>query len=203
MRRDESTLASSTRGRLPGAKTRLAAVACLPRVLPGQALGASPYLLKLCLRLTTAPGSTPLDGAAATVVMDEEVAAAQGLRPRGRILGYATGGLAPEWVMMAPEVAIGKLCAKLSCQVGDFDLVEINEAFAVQLVALIGVLGLDPEKLNVNGGAVALGHPIGCSGARVLTTLLHALEQKDLSRGLAALCLGGGNAVAMAVERVG
>ena len=147
--------------------------------------------------------STINDGAAATVVMDEEVASAQGLKPRARILGYATGGLAPEWVMMAPEVAIGKLCAKLSCQVGDFDLVEINEAFAVQLVALIGVLGLDPEKLNVNGGAVALGHPIGCSGARVLTTLLHALEQKDLSRGLAALCLGGGNAVAMAVERVG
>lgn len=147
--------------------------------------------------------STINDGAAAIVVMDEEVASAQGLKPRARILGYATGGLAPEWVMMAPEVAIGKLCAKLSCQVGDFDLVEINEAFAVQVVALIGVLGLDPEKLNVNGGAVALGHPIGCSGARVLTTLLHALEQKDLSRGLAALCLGGGNAVAMAVERVG
>ena len=105
--------------------------------------------------------------------------------------------------MMAPEVAIGKLCEKLSCQVGDFDLVEINEAFAVQIVALIRVLGLDPEKLNVNGGAVALGHPIGCSGARVLTTLLHALEQRGLSRGLAALCLGGGNAVAMAIERMG
>lgn len=152
--------------------------------------------------VTAGNASTINDGAAATVVMDEDVAVAEGLKPLARILGYSVGGLAPEWVMMAPEVAVGKLCAMLSCQVSDFDLVEINEAFAVQMVALIGTLGLDPEKLNVNGGGVALGHPIGCSGARVLTTLLYALEQRDLSRGIAALCLGGGNAVAMAVERV-
>ncbi len=153
--------------------------------------------------VTAGNSSSINDGASALVVMDEEMASAQGLRPMARILGYATGGVAPEWVMMAPEVAISKLCKKLGCEVGDFDLIEINEAFAVQIVALMGALGLDPEKLNANGGAVALGHPIGCSGARVLTTLLHALEERDLSRGMAALCLGGGNAVVMAVERMG
>ena len=102
--------------------------------------------------------------------------------------------------MMAPEVATRKLCALLKCGVADFDLVEMNEAFSVQMVALQRQLEVDPAKWNVNGGAVALGHPIGASGARVLTTLLYALQQRKLARGLAGLCLGGGNAVTMAVE---
>jgi len=151
---------------------------------------------------TVTPGnaSTINDGASALVVMDEDAAKAEGIKPIARILGYATGGMAPEWVMMAPEVAVKKVCALLKCNVQDFDLVELNEAFAVQSVALTRVLELDPDKVNVHGGAVALGHPIGCSGARILTTLIHALEDRGLSRGLAGLCLGGGNAVALAVE---
>ncbi|MEZ5990101.1 MAG: acetyl-CoA C-acetyltransferase [Planctomycetota bacterium] len=151
--------------------------------------------------VTAANASQISDGAAALVVMDEDRAKALGARPIARILGYATGGMEPQWVMMAPEVAIKKLCGLTGTVVGDWDLVELNEAFAVQAVALTRKLGLDPERVNVNGGAVALGHPIGCSGARVLTTLLHALEGRGLSRGIAALCLGGGNAVSLAVER--
>jgi acetyl-CoA C-acetyltransferase len=135
--------------------------------------------------------------------MSEEKAKALGLKPLARILGYATGGTAPEWVMMAPEIAVKKLCGMLKLGARDFDLVELNEAFSAQMVALTKVLELDPERVNVHGGAVALGHPIGCSGARVLTTLLYALADRQKTRGLAALCLGGGNAVAMAVERIG
>jgi acetyl-CoA C-acetyltransferase len=101
---------------------------------------------------------------------------------------------------MAPEVAVKKLCQQLSMTVADFDLIELNEAFAAQAIALGRVLDIDSDKLNVHGGAIALGHPIGCSGARVLTTLLYALRDRGQSRGLTALCLGGGNAVAMAVE---
>ncbi len=150
--------------------------------------------------VTAGNASTINDGASALVVMDEDLALAQGLKPMARILGYASGGLAPEWVMMAPEVAVKKLCGQLSMSVADFDLVELNEAFASQALALSRVLELDADKLNVHGGAIALGHPIGCSGARVLTTLLYALRDRGQSRGLAALCLGGGNAVALAVE---
>ncbi len=152
--------------------------------------------------VTAGNASSINDGGAAVVVMDEEAAKSHGVKPVARILGYATGGMAPEWVMMAPEVAVKKLCTQLGCTPQDFDLVELNEAFSVQCIALIRQLELDPEKVNVNGGAVALGHPIGCSGARILTTLLHALENRGLSRGLAGLCLGGGNAVVMAVERM-
>jgi acetyl-CoA C-acetyltransferase len=153
---------------------------------------------------TVTPGnaSTINDGASALVVMDEDAAAAAGATPIARILGYATGGMAPEWVMMAPEVAVKKVCTLLSCNPQDFDLIELNEAFASQGVALTRTLDLDPAKLNVHGGAIALGHPIGASGARVLTTLIHALSDRGLSRGLAGLCLGGGNAVALAVEMV-
>ncbi len=152
--------------------------------------------------VTAGNASTINDGAAALVVVDEAAAAARGVKPIARILGYATGGMAPEWVMMAPEVAVAKLCAQLRCAPQDFDLVELNEAFAVQCVALLRRLELDPAKVNVHGGAVALGHPIGCSGARILTTLLHALVDRGQARGLAALCLGGGNAVALAVESI-
>lgn len=152
--------------------------------------------------VTAGNASTINDGASALVVMSEQRAKSLRLTPLAKIVGYATGGLAPEWVMMAPEVAFQKLCALTKIALGDFDLVEINEAFAVQLVALTRVLELDPEKVNVHGGAVALGHPIGCSGARVLTTLIHALRDRGRTRGACGLCLGGGNAVAMAVEVV-
>ena len=152
--------------------------------------------------VTAGNASSINDGGAAVVVMDEDAAKAQGIAPIARVLGYTTGGMAPEWVMMAPEHAVKKLSAQLGCQPADFDLVELNEAFSVQCIALLRRLELDAAKVNVHGGAVALGHPIGCSGARVLTTLLHAMVDRGASRGLAALCLGGGNAVAMAVERI-
>ena len=152
--------------------------------------------------VTAGNASTINDGAAACVVVDEDFAKAHGLKPIARVLGYATGGMALEWVMMAPKIAVEKVCALLRCKPQDFDLVELNEAFAAQCVALQRELDLDPAKLNVHGGAVALGHPIGASGARVLTTLLHAMRDRGATRGLAALCLGGGNAVAMGVERI-
>lgn len=152
--------------------------------------------------VTAGNASSINDGASALVVCDEDWAKAHGIVPLARILGYATGGMAPEWVMMAPEVATKKLCALLRCSPQDFDLVEMNEAFSVQMVALQRQLSMDPQKWNVHGGAVALGHPIGASGARVLTTLLHALVAHDKTRGIAGLCLGGGNAVTMAVERI-
>ncbi|MGH7149921.1 MAG: thiolase family protein, partial [Planctomycetota bacterium] len=152
--------------------------------------------------VTAGNSSTINDGAAAVVLMSGERARALGVPPLARVLGSATGGLAPEWVMMAPQVAIRRLCERTGLPLDRFGLIEINEAFAAQIVALRRELGVDPERLNVNGGAVALGHPIGASGARVLTTLLHAMADRGVSHGLAALCLGGGNAVAMAVERV-
>jgi acetyl-CoA C-acetyltransferase len=117
-------------------------------------------------------------------------------------VAYAASGLAPELVMMAPEKAIRSVWEKTGWRLDDVDLYEINEAFSVQQVALAGALGIPREKHNVRGGAVALGHPIGASGARVLTTLLHALEDRDEEKGIASLCLGGGNAVAMAIRRL-
>ncbi|HJW72034.1 MAG TPA: thiolase family protein [Geothrix sp.] len=142
------------------------------------------------------------DGAAAALITTEDYAKAHGLPIQGRILGTATAGLDPEWVLMAPVEAIRKLLAQLTWSVADVDLWEINEAFAVQLVATMNELKLPADRINVHGGAVALGHPIGASGARVMATLLHALERHGKQRGIAALCLGGGNAIAMAVERV-
>jgi len=146
-----------------------------------------------------APGVN--DGAAALVVMAAERAKALGLTPMARIIGQATGGLAPKWVMMTPVEAVRKLLAKTGWTIADVDLVELNEAFAVQAVAVMRELGLDPERVNVHGGAVALGHPIGASGARILTTLLYAMQRQSAKRGIATLCLGGGNGVALAVER--
>ncbi len=153
---------------------------------------------------TVTAGNAPSvnDGAAAALVSTEAFAHAHGLPIQARILGTATAGLAPEWVLMAPVEAISALLTKVGWGVQDVDLWEINEAFAVQLVATMQELNLPVERINVHGGAVALGHPIGASGARVMTTLLHALTRMDRQRGVAALCLGGGNAIAMAVERV-
>lgn len=147
-----------------------------------------------------APGVN--DGAAAVVVMTEEKAKARGLQPMARILGWGISGIEPEWVMMAPLKAVHNLLAKTGAKPEDFDLVELNEAFSVQAIAGIRELGFDPERVNVHGGAVALGHPIGATGARILTTLLYALRDHGKSKGLAALCLGGGNAVALSVEMI-
>lgn len=151
--------------------------------------------------VTAGNASTINDGASAVVVMAEERARALGCPVLARIRGFATGGTAPEWVMMAPVDAVAKLNRRLGVGVDDHELVELNEAFAAQAIAVTRECGFDPGAVNVHGGAVALGHPVGASGARVLTTLLHAMERKNKTRGLATLCLGGGNAVAMAVER--
>lgn len=150
--------------------------------------------------VTAGNASQISDGAAATVVMSEDMAKELKLKPLGRIIGYATGGVAPEWVMMAPLEAVKNLLFKTGLKITDFDLIEMNEAFSAQGVALTKELKLDSQRVNVNGGAVALGHPIGCSGTRVLTTLIYALKDRKLKRGLATLCLGGGNAVALAIE---
>jgi acetyl-CoA C-acetyltransferase len=147
-----------------------------------------------------APGVN--DGAAAVVVVSANRAQAMGLPPLARIAGYATSGLEPKLVMMTPVEAVRKLLKKTGWALDSVDLVELNEAFAVQAVAVTRELGLDPARVNVQGGAVALGHPIGASGARVLTTLIHALGRLGKRRGIATLCLGGGNGVAMAIERV-
>ena len=153
---------------------------------------------------TVTAGNAPSvnDGAAAALVASEDYARAHGLPVQARILGWATAGMEPQWVLMAPLEAIRKLLPRVGWEVASVDLWEINEAFAVQMVATAQELSIPVERINIHGGAVALGHPIGASGARVMTTLLHALERHGKSRGVAALCLGGGNAIAMAVERV-
>ena len=141
------------------------------------------------------------DGAAALVVMAEEEAARLGLAPMARIVSYAGAALAPEWFTIAPVDAIRRLLKQTGLSVNDIDLFEINEAFSAVSLAMNRELGLDPKKVNVNGGAVALGHPIGATGARILTTLMYAMEARDAHRGLAALCIGGGEALALMVER--
>jgi acetyl-CoA C-acetyltransferase len=146
-----------------------------------------------------APGTN--DGAAALVVTSERVAVKLGKQPMARIVAQAVSGVEPKWVMMAPVDAVEKLLAKTGWDHKDVDLVELNEAFAVAAIAVTRQLKLNPERVNVNGGAVAIGHPIGASGARILVTLLYELQRRNLKRGVAALCLGGGNAVALAVER--
>jgi acetyl-CoA C-acetyltransferase len=133
--------------------------------------------------------------------MSEQRAQQLGCKVLARVRGYATGGMAPEWVMMAPVEAVKNLHQRTGDQADDYDLIELNEAFSVQALAVTRECGFAPERVNVNGGAVALGHPIGASGARVLTTLLHAMEQQGKQKGLASLCLGGGNGVALSVER--
>ncbi len=145
-----------------------------------------------------APGVN--DGAAAVVVMGEDAAIAGGLPILARVVAYASSGIEPELVMKAPVDAVNMVLDKTAWNRDEVDLYELNEAFAVQSVAIVKELGIDPEKVNVNGGAVALGHPIGASGARILTTLLYAMRQKDARTGMASLCLGGGNAVSLTVE---
>jgi len=146
------------------------------------------------------PGIT--DGAAALVVMSASKAQELGVEPLARITGYAQAAVDPKWLFIAPVHAIRRLLEKTGYKLDDFDLMEVNEAFAAQIVADGKELGWDWEKVNVHGGAIALGHPIGCSGARVLVTLLYAMQDRGARLGLACLCLGGGEAVAMSVERV-
>ena len=146
-----------------------------------------------------APGVN--DAAAAVVVMSAAKAKELGLQPMARIVAHATSGIDPKWVMMAPVNGARKALQRAGWSVNDVDLFELNEAFSVQALAVTRELGVPMEKVNVNGGSVAIGHPIGASGARVLVTLLYAMQQRNAKRGLAALCLGGGNSVAMAIER--
>jgi acetyl-CoA C-acetyltransferase len=152
--------------------------------------------------VTAGNASQLSDGAAAVVVASAQAATRLGLKPMARIVAYATSGVAPKDIFIAPVPAVRAVLEKARLTLKDIDLFELNEAFAAQMLACGKGLGLDEERVNVNGGAIALGHPIGASGTRVLVTLVNALHQRALKRGLASLCLGGGNAVAMIVERV-
>lgn len=145
-----------------------------------------------------APGMN--DGASALVLASGAAVERLGLTPLARIVAYAVGGVEPKWVMMSPVPAVQRLLEKRGITVDDFDLIEANEAFSVQAVAVCRKLGFDMDRVNVQGGAVALGHPIGASGARILTTLVHGLRRRNLTRGLATLCMGGGNGLALEVE---
>jgi acetyl-CoA C-acetyltransferase len=145
-----------------------------------------------------APGVN--DGAAAMLVLSEAAAVKHGVTPQAEVVAYATSGVEPKWVMMAPLTAVEAVLKKTGWKREEVDLYELNEAFSVQAVALVKELRLPAERVNVNGGAVALGHPIGATGARILTTLIHALKDRKGRKGIAALCLGGGNAVAMAIR---
>ena len=146
-----------------------------------------------------APGLN--DAAAAVLLMSASRARSLGVTPMATVRAQATSGVEPKWVLMAPVTGVQKALARAGWAIESVDLFELNEAFAVQALAVTRELGLDGERVNVNGGAVAIGHPIGASGARVLVTLLHEMIRRDAHRGIAALCLGGGNSVALAVER--
>ncbi len=171
----------------------------LARLRPAFRKDAPPGVDDLVVTAGNAPGLN--DGAAALVVASQEYAQAHGLRVRAVVTGYAAAGTEPRDLFFAPVRAVRELARRDRSEVRDYGLAELNEAFAVQAVANARELELDPERMNVRGGAVALGHPIGASGARILVTLLHAMADKDEERGLAALCLGGGAAVAMSVRR--
>ena len=166
-----------------------------------QSLGALKPAFKKDGTVTAGNAPGVNDGASALVVMAAERAKSLGLAPLARIVGQATSGLAPKFVLMTPVEAVRRVAEKTGWSLNGVDLFELNEAFAVQAVAVLNELGIAPERVNVNGGAVALGHAIGSSGSRVLTTLLYAMKARSAKRGIATLCLGGGNGVALAVER--
>ncbi|MEK6756658.1 MAG: thiolase family protein [Bacteroidota bacterium] len=153
--------------------------------------------------VTPANASKINDGAAAVVVMSAEKAALLGVKPLARVIAFASAAKKPEWFTTAPADVISKLLLKARMKIEEIDLFEVNEAFAVVALAVKKIAGIDLDKLNVNGGAVALGHPIGASGARILVTLLHALKQRNKKRGMAAICIGGGEASAMIIDRIG
>ena len=152
--------------------------------------------------ITAANASKINDGGAALILASAEAVKKHGLTPRARIVGYGGHAQAPEWFTTAPVTAIEKTLARTKLATSDIDLWEVNEAFSVVSMACITKASVPHEKMNVWGGAIALGHPIGCSGARILVTLLHALEDQNAKRGLATLCIGGGEAVAVVIERV-
>jgi acetyl-CoA C-acetyltransferase len=180
----------------PRADTSLEKLARLRPAFPGD---APEGLDELVVTAGNAPGLN--DGGAAVVVASLEYARAHGLPIQARITGYAAGGTEPHELFFAPIAAVRNLMAKTGASIDDYGLVEVNEAFAVQAIADMRALEMDEERVNVWGGAVALGHPIGASGTRILITLLSAMEDRDVDTGLATLCLGGGNAVALSVER--
>lgn len=189
-----STLVDTDEG--PRRGTSLEALA---RLRPAFPRDAPEGLEELVVTAGNAPGLN--DGASALVVASREYAEAHGLAYRAAITGYASGGTEPRDLFFAPVVAVRNLMRRAGTSVDDYGLVEMNEAFAVQAIADMRALEMDPERVNVNGGAVALGHPIGASGARILVTLLAAMADRDVDSGLATLCLGGGNAVALAVRK--
>ncbi len=180
----------------PRADTSLEALAKLRPAFPKD---APPEVKNLVVTAGNAPGLN--DGGAAVVVASQEYAAAHGLAVEAVVTAYAVGATEPQDLFFAPIQAVERLMAKEGKAIGDYDLVEMNEAFAVQAIADLRALEIDEDRLNVNGGAVALGHPIGASGTRILVTLLNAMKQRGAGTGLATLCLGGGNAVALSVER--
>jgi len=172
----------------------------LGKLRPAFAGDAPPEVTEPSVTAGNAPGLN--DGAAATVVTSEAFARAHGLDILARIRAYSVGATAPRDLFFAPIDAVRRLMEREGTTIGDYDLVEVNEAFAVQAIADARALDMDLERVNVRGGAIALGHPIGASGAKILTTLLYAMRDRDAETGLATLCLGGGNAVAMSVERI-
>jgi acetyl-CoA C-acetyltransferase len=208
----EGALAAQTDGRFAAEiapvtiETRKGAVTVDSDEQPRQARPDKIPSLKPAFRkdgtITPANASSISDGAAALVMAREGTAEARGLEVRARVLGHASHAQAPGWFTTAPIPAIRKCLERVGWSVADVDLWEINEAFAVVPMAAARELGIPRETLNVNGGACALGHPIGASGARIIVTLLHALEEKGLRRGVASLCIGGGEGTAVAVERV-
>jgi acetyl-CoA C-acetyltransferase len=173
----------------------------VPVEIPAKKKGEAPVLFKKDGTVTAGNAPGVNDGAAAVVVTSARRAKELGAQPIVRIVAQATSGVEPKWVMMAPVDAVKKIWEKTGWKSDDVDLYELNEAFSVQALGVMRELRLDPNKVNVNGGAVAIGHPIGASGARVLVTLIYEMTRRNAKRGIAALCLGGGNAVAMAVER--
>lgn len=151
----------------------------------------------------TAGNSSGLnDGAAALLILEQETAQSLGLRPRARVVASAVAGVDPAVMGIGPVPATRKVLKMSGLSIGEIDLFEINEAFAAQVIASVRELNIDPDRVNVNGGAIALGHPLGCSGARILTTLLHEMERRDARYGLAAMCIGVGQGIATIIERV-
>jgi acetyl-CoA C-acetyltransferase len=187
-----------------GAKARVVAVdeGIRPETTMDSLAGLKPVFRADNGSVTAGNASQLSDGAAAVVVASESVAASLGRKPLARIIATATSGVPPRDIFLAPVLAIRQVLSRAGLRLEEIDLFEINEAFAVQMIACERELGLDRARVNVHGGAVALGHPIGASGARVLVTLIHALHKHQARYGLASLCLGGGNAVAMVIERI-